>query len=98
MIAFMGKKKKKKRLLRQALLCNPSRLGPSQPPCSSFSSAEIAGKHHTRLPDEHEVVCLFGFLRQGFSVALAVLELCVDQAGLQFGDQPATASQMLGLR
>ena len=43
---------------------------------------------------------LFGFLRQGFSVALEpILELAlVAQAGLEFRDPPASVSQVLGLK
>ena len=43
---------------------------------------------------------VFGFLRQGFSVALElVLELAlVDQAGLELRDPPASASSVLGLK
>ena len=47
------------------------------------------------------VFVFFGFLRQGFSVALAVLELTlysVDQAGLELRNPPASASQVLGLK
>jgi hypothetical protein len=43
-------------------------------------------------------IYLFGFSRQGFSVALAVLELTVDQAGLELRNPPASASQVLGLK
>ena len=40
--------------------------------------------------------CFFGFSRQGFSVALAVLELTL--AGLELRNLPASASQVLGLK
>ena len=43
-------------------------------------------------------VC-FGFSRQGFCVALVVLELTfVDQAGLELRNSSASASQVLGLK
>lgn len=45
-----------------------------------------------------KLLACFGFLRQDFSGALAVLELCIGQAGLQLRDQPAFACQVLGLK
>jgi hypothetical protein len=42
---------------------------------------------------------VFGFFKIGFlCVALAVLELTVDQAGLELRNLPASASQVLGLK
>jgi hypothetical protein len=45
-----------------------------------------------------KIIC-FGFSETGFlCVALAVLELSVDQAGLELRNSPASASQVLGLK
>jgi hypothetical protein len=42
---------------------------------------------------------LFCFFKTGFlCIALAILELTVDQAGLELRNLPASASQVLGLK
>ena len=40
----------------------------------------------------------FGLSRQDFCVALAILELTLDEAGLKLRDLPASASLVLGLK
>lgn len=43
-------------------------------------------------------ICFLWFLREGFCVALAVLQLNVNMAGLKLKDPLASASQEVGLK
>lgn len=76
------------------------------PTCTSPMSSSVLSKILSAVLEQTTHFCVsrcflnfglvlwFGFLRHGFSVALAVL----DQAGLQLRDLPASASQVLELK
>ena len=63
------------------------------------SAAKMNGFVHSIVVCKNVIFLSIGFFGTGFFyVALAVLELSVDQAGLELRDQPASVFQLLELK